>query len=314
MNRTFIVRSMALEAIDVISIELVPRDGAPVARWSPGAHVDLRLAGGVVRQYSLCGNVADHYSYRVAVLREVASRGGSAYVHATLRPGEEVEVGEPRNNFPLLPARRYRFVAGGIGITPFLPMLAELQASGASWDLLYGGKTAGHMAFRTALSAYGDRVTIRPQDVYGLLDLETWLIDVDEGTVVYACGPEPLLLAMESFAERWPPDVLRLERFAARGKLHQKSRRTEAATVVCARSGLRVEVAPGQSVLYALRAAGVVVETSCEEGICGTCETKVLAGTPEHRDSILSPKEQSAGTQMMVCVSGVASDELVVDL
>ncbi|HRI97955.1 MAG TPA: ferredoxin reductase, partial [Nocardioides sp.] len=170
-----LVRSLTLESAGVLSVELVDPDGAELPAWEPGAHLDLRLPDAMSRQYSLCGDPADRSRYRLGVLREERSRGGSAYVHDVLRPGDHVEHGGPRNHFRLEPAASYVFVAGGIGITPILPMLAEATSRGADWTLLYGGRTAASMAFTRELAAYGDRVTYWPQDTHGLLDLASLL-------------------------------------------------------------------------------------------------------------------------------------------
>src|SRR5882757_1006293 len=188
----------------VVGLELVHPDSARLPEWTPGAHIDLVLPGGVTRQYSLRGDRWDAHRYRVGVLREPVGRGGSAYVHDELQPGDLVGVGGPRNNFPLVPAPRYRFVAGGIGITPILPMIHQADLLGADWQLLYGGRTRGSMAFRGELARHGDRVRIVPQDEHGLLDLAGFLGDPRADTRVYACGPPPLLAALADATASWP--------------------------------------------------------------------------------------------------------------
>ncbi|MFE9675158.1 PDR/VanB family oxidoreductase [Streptomyces sp. NPDC006259] len=282
--------------------------GDPLPAWEPGAHVGLLLGPGLERQYSLCGDPADRSGWRVAVLREPRGRGGSAYVHEQLGPGDTVRVRGPRNHFPLRPAPRYRFVAGGIGITPILPMLAAADAAGAEWTLLYGGRSRASMAFTEELARYGDRVTLAPQDEAGLLDLGSVLDALPEGTLVYCCGPGPLLDAVEA---RCPSGALHVERFQPKGQQGGEERAFE---VELARSGRTLTVAPDVSVLDTVRAAGVEVLFSCTEGTCGTCETDVLDGIPDHRDSVLTDAEREAGESMMICVSRCRGERLVLDL
>jgi ferredoxin-NADP reductase len=292
----------------VVALTLRHPLGEDLPAWEPGAHVDLVLGPGLERQYSLCGDPADRSGWRIGVLREPDGRGGSAHVHDRLAPGDKVRVRGPRNTFRLEPAPRYRFVAGGIGITPILPMLAAADAAGAPWTLLYGGRTRASMAFTAELERYGDRVTLAPHDETGLLDLATVLDALPPGTLVYSCGPGPLLDAVE---ERCPSGLLRVERF------RPKERGAGADTgfeVVLERSGRTLTVAPDVSVLDTVRAAGVEVLFSCTEGTCGTCETDVLEGTPDHRDSVLSEAEREAGETMLICVSRCRGKRLVLDL
>ncbi|NEY34053.1 2Fe-2S iron-sulfur cluster binding domain-containing protein [Streptomyces sp. PRKS01-65] len=295
-------------AAGVRALVLRRPEGGALPSWEPGAHIDLLLGPGLERQYSLCGDPADRHTWRIAVLREPDGRGGSAYVHDRLAPGAAVRVRGPRNHFPLEAAPRYRFVAGGIGITPILPMLAAVEAAGAEWTLLYGGRTRASMAFTGELARYGDRVTLAPQDATGLLDLGPVLDGLPDGTLVYCCGPGPLLDAVE---ERCPPRALRTERFRPKEPRAGADAEFE---VELARSGRTVTVPPGRSVLDAVRAAGVEVLYSCTEGTCGTCETDVLEGVPDHRDSVLTPQEREAGQTMLVCVSRCRGTRLVLDL
>ncbi|MEU3851558.1 PDR/VanB family oxidoreductase [Streptomyces sp. NPDC029554] len=304
-----VVARREFAADGVLALTLRHPLGEPLPVWEPGAHLDVVLGPGLERQYSLCGEPADRSAWRIAVLREVAGRGGSAHVHEQVREGDKVRVRGPRNTFRLEPAPRYRFVAGGIGITPILPMLAAAEAAGAPWTLLYGGRTRRSMAFTGELARYGDRVTLAPQDETGLLDLPSVLDDVPEGTLVYCCGPGPLLDAVEA---RCPSGMLRVERF--RPKEPQESGADGAFEVELARSGRTLTVAPDVSVLDAVRAAGVEVLYSCTEGTCGTCETDVLAGEPDHRDSVLTEEERAAGETMLICVSRCRGGRLVLDL
>jgi ferredoxin-NADP reductase len=299
-------------ADDVATLTLASPDGARLRDWTPGAHVDLVLPNGTTRQYSLCGDRWDPFTYTVGVLREPAGRGGSAYVHDLLQPGHRVGVGGPRNNFPLVPADRYLFVAGGIGITPLLPMVQQAELLGADWQLLYGGRRRASMAFLDRLAPYGDRVRVVPQDEFGLLDLPAFLGEPRADTRVYCCGPGPLLDAIGAACAGWPPHSLRTERFVA-DQLAAPARES-AFAVELARSGRSVEVPPGVSVLEAVTGAGVEVLSSCRQGTCGTCETTVLAGRPDHRDSLLDDDERAAGDCMYVCVSRSLDDRLVLDL
>jgi ferredoxin-NADP reductase len=296
----------------VVSLTLAAPDGGRLPDWTPGAHVDLTLDNGLTRQYSLCGDRWDAHTYRVGVLLEPTSRGGSAHVHEQLRPGHLLGLGGPRNNFPLVPADSYVFVAGGIGITPLLPMIAQADLLGADWRLLYAGRRRASMAFLDELARYGDRVLVRPKDEHGPLDLAGFLGGPRPGTPVYACGPARLLAGLESLCAGWPPRTLRTERFAA---VEQgEPARTTAFEVELDRSGRTVTVPPGTTVVEALSAAGVEVLTSCRQGTCGTCETTVLAGRPDHRDSLLADDEQAAGDCIYPCVSRSLDDRLVLDL
>ncbi|MES5818151.1 PDR/VanB family oxidoreductase [Streptomyces sp. RG80] len=292
----------------VLALSLRHPLGEQLPAWEPGAHIDVVLGPGLERQYSLCGDPADRSVWRIAVLREPDGRGGSAHVHEQLGQGDKVRVRGPRNHFALRPADRYRFIAGGIGITPILPMLAEAQARGAEWTLLYGGRTRDSIAFTEELGGYGERVTVAPQDETGLLDLASVLDDVPEGTLVYCCGPGPLLDAVEA---RCPAGVLHMERFTPKEQVSGENTEFE---VELAQSGTTVTVPPDVSVLDAVRGAGVEVLFSCTEGTCGTCETDVLEGDPDHRDSVLTDEEREAGETMMICVSRCRGKRLVLDL
>ena len=292
----------------VLALTLRHPLGEELPAWEPGAHVDVVLGPELERQYSLCGDPADRSVWRIAVLREPDGRGGSAHVHEQLGQGDKLRVRGPRNHFRLEPAPRYRFVAGGIGITPILPMLAAAEAAGAEWTLLYGGRTRNSIAFTEELARYGDRVTVCTQDESGLLDLDRVLAGLPEDTLVYCCGPGPLLDAVEA---RCPAGRLHVERFAPKEQPGGENAEFE---VELAQSGRSVTVAADVSVLDAVRAAGVEVLFSCTEGTCGTCETDVLEGTPDHRDSVLTDAERESGETMMICVSRCRGKRLVLDL
>ncbi|WP_026342585.1 PDR/VanB family oxidoreductase [Nocardia sp. BMG111209] len=299
-------------ARDVVAVRLAEPDGGPVPRWTPGAHIDLVLDTDLVRQYSLCGDPADDRHLTVAVLREATGRGGSIRVHDKLEEGDLVEVGGPRNAFALTPAPGYLFVAGGIGITPLVPMAAAVAASGVPWRLLYGGRTRASMAFAgELLAAHPGRVDIRPEDVHGLLDLDAALDAAVTGTAVYCCGPEPLLWAVEAAVRERAGLDLHVERFAPKAAVAAASGEFE---VELARSGRVITVPATVSLLDALTGAGVPAAFSCREGTCGTCEVAVLAGTPDHRDSVLTADERAAGDVVMPCVSRCLGARLVLDL
>jgi ferredoxin-NADP reductase len=295
----------------VVALELAAASGALLPSWTPGAHVDLVLEPGVERQFSLCGDPADASRWRVAVLREDVGRGGSAYVHDKLEVGDDVEVGGPRNHFELVEAAEYLFIAGGIGITPLLPMLRAAEAAGTPWRLVYGGRRAASMAFLDELP-HDERVVLWPQDERGLIDLEALLAEPRPGCEVYCCGPEPLLQAVEALMVSWPPHALHVERFSP--KAHVLEGPATGFVVRLDYSDLEVTVGPEQSIVDAVEAAGIEVVTSCREGTCGTCETSVLDGVPDHRDSILTDEEHAANETMMICCSRSLSPVLVLDL
>jgi ferredoxin-NADP reductase len=303
-------------AKDVCRLTLHRPDGGELPAWEPGAHIDLVLSDDLVRQYSLCGDPADRSTLQVAVLREVDGRGGSAVVHDTLRVGDTVRVRGPRNHFALEEVARYIFVAGGIGITPLLPMIRQVAGSGTPWRLAYGGRSRASMAFhQDLLAAHPDHVTVHPADEVGLLDLPTILGEPGasaEDVKVYCCGPEPLLAAVERECARWPQGALHVERFAPKaGALDRPNISFE---VELKNSGKTLEVPADRSILEVVSDAGIHVLSSCEEGTCGTCETGVLDGVPDHRDSVLTEDERTQNGAMMICVSRACSRRLVLEL
>ncbi|MFD3996890.1 PDR/VanB family oxidoreductase [Streptomyces sp. NPDC058583] len=311
------VRSVVPEAEGVLGLVLTDPAGAELAPWEPGAHLEVTLPSGAVRHYSLCGDPADRSTYRLGVLRERDGRGGSEEVHTAVGAGTVLGVRGPFNRFPLVPAERYLFIAGGIGITPLLPMLRSLPPG--SWSLLYGGRSLPAMAYREELAVLPG-VTLVPQDTAGLPDLDGVLAGLPAETAVYCCGPEGLLRAVE---ERWP-GPLHTERFGAAPAREsaadsgegsgEDSGSGEGFEVELRRSGRTVHVAPGRTLLDAVREVVPGVAYSCEEGFCGTCETKVIAGTPEHHDSVLGEDEKASGTTMMICVGRSRGARLVLDL
>ena len=315
LETDLVVAGRDVLAEGIVALSLEDPTGRPLPGWTPGAHIDLVPNTSLVRQYSLCGSPTDMGTWRIAVLRDQQSRGGSDFVHDKLQVGSSVRVRGPRNHFPLVSAPRYQFIAGGIGITPMLPMIEAAEAAGARWHLAYGGRKRASMAFVEDLSAYGERVTIWPQDEQGLLDLQGILGSAREDTLVYCCGPEALLGAVEGACASWPTGTLHLERFAAKpGADEPTSGALESFEVVCQRSGITVTVPAGRSVFDVLDDAGVSVLGSCMEGVCGTCEAAVIEGTPDHHDSVLSEEEQARNDAMMLCVSRSLSERLVLDL
>ncbi|MGY1812238.1 PDR/VanB family oxidoreductase [Blastococcus sp. SYSU D00820] len=307
---TFPMRMAARRTVadDVVELELEPHQGlAP--RWEPGAHIQIHLPGGLVRQYSLCGDPDDRDRLTIAVLRKADGQGGSRYLHDEAQVGDSFLVSDPRNQFTLVTAPRYLFIAGGIGITPLRPMLDAVRARGADWTLVYGGRSRASMAYVDSLPA-DPRVTVLAEDEGQWPDLDMLLAEPGDGTVVYCCGPEGLLRAVEERVASWPPGSLHVERFAA-PCIDAPAR---AFDVVLAQSGKEVHVPADRSVMDVVREAGVSVPSSCRQGTCGTCETMVLEGRPEHRDAILSAEERIAGDCMMICVSRCAGERLVLDL
>lgn len=296
----------------IVELTLADPTGAQLPAWTAGAHVDLILDPSLTRQYSLCGSAGDESTWKVGVLRDPNSRGGSAYVHEKLAEGATVRVRGPRNHFPMVASPRYQFIAGGIGITPILAMIEAAEARGAEWSLLYGGRSRASMAFLDRLES-DPRVTVWPQDEKGLLDLASVLGTPRPDTLVYCCGPGALLDAVEDGCAGWPDGSLHLERFAAK-KVEASEDALDSFEVECSRSGVTVTVSEGTSIFDAVEKAGVDVLGSCMEGICGTCEVDVVEGTPDHRDSVLSKSERERGATIMTCVSRSLSKKLVLDV
>lgn len=313
VNLRLRVSRRTVVAENIVLLDLHNPRGAELPAWTAGAHIDVMLEPDLVRQYSLCGDPADRSVWRIAVLREADGRGGSRRVHDELREGDDVEVRGPRNNFAFEPAEHYVFIAGGIGITPLLPMVAAAHEAGSDWVLHYGGRSRSSMAFQDQLRLLGhERVMIHPQDETGMLDLDALLGEARPGTVVYCCGPEPLLLAVEQRCASWPTDSLHVERFTPREigapLLH------DSFEVELAKSGQTLVVPTDKSILEVVEQAGIQVLSSCQEGTCGTCETALLEGVADHRDSLLTPEEQAANDTMMICISRAACARLVLDL
>ncbi|BBY42561.1 PDR/VanB family oxidoreductase [Mycolicibacterium celeriflavum] len=309
---------------NVVALTLTAADGGPLPRWHPGSHIDITLPSGLVRQYSLCGDPAHRDAYRIAVRRIPDGGGGSIEVHDVLRPGTTVTSHGPRNAFPLTvpgygsPTQRLRFVAGGIGITPILPMLGLAQRLGVDWSMVYTGRSRDSLPFLDEVAAFGDssdscssraRVSIRTDDISGLPTAEELLGECPGGTAVYACGPAPMLTAIRERLVGRDDVELHFERFAAPPVVDGK-----AFSVSVASSGETVDVRADETLLAALRRSGVAAPYSCQQGFCGTCRSHVLAGAVDHRDVLLTEPERDGG-QMLICVSRAAEGgHLTLDL
>ncbi len=312
------VERLAQAGEGILHLVLTPVGATHFPEWSPGAHVDLFLPGTgqdgepLVRQYSLCGDPSDLTHYHLGILREPQGRGGSAWVHDRLRVGDDIAVSAPRNHFPFAPTPKILFIAGGIGITPILPMARQAMREGRDWQLIVAARNRARLPFLAELAALPqERIRYHSDDEAGLLDLPALLSGLEAETTVYSCGPAPLLDALQSL-NAGAPWALRIERFsAAPADPAQASRPFD---VICRSSGQRLHVPADKSLLQVLRQAGIKVESSCRDGVCGTCETRVLAGLPDHRDSVLTPEERAEGTYMMVCVSRAESDVLELDV
>lgn len=287
---------------DVIELTLAPASGGVLPRWYPGAHLDVHLPSGLVRQYSLCGDPTSA-QYRIAVRRIPDGGGGSVEVHDALPEGATVHTHGPRNAFPLTvpgygsPARRFRFIAGGIGITPIRPMLDLARRLRVDWSMVYAGRSRDSLPFIDEVAAFGANVDIRTDDVCGLPTAAELLGDCPDGTAVYACGPAPMLTAIRAALVGRDDVELHFERFAAAPVVDGRPFR---ATVTS--TGETVDVGAEETLLAALRRAGEHAPYSCQQGFCGTCRTRVLAGEVEHRDTLLTEPERAAG-MMLTCVS-----------
>jgi ferredoxin-NADP reductase len=313
------VHALRLEARDVISVELQPAEaGATLPAFEPGSHIDLHLADGLVRSYSLL-NGANDRRYVIGVLKARDSRGGSRHVHEELRRGPELRISAPRNNFRLVEdARHSVLVAGGIGVTPLLAMLRRLAALGRSVEFVHCARSRADAAFLEeveALAAAHPQLELRRHfdDVQGgPPDLHKLLAGKPQDTHFYCCGPAPMLAAFEQACEALGYANAHIERFAPVEQAPATA--TAACQVELRRSGRVIEVAPEVSILDAVLAAGIAADHSCREGMCGACETKIVCGDVEHRDSILTKQEREANQSMMICVSRGRSGSLVLDL
>lgn len=313
------VARRTLEAEGICGLELVACDGAPLPAFAAGSHVDVHLPGGIVRQYSLCNDPAETHRYQIAVLRDPASRGGSAAVHDLVAEGDALRISAPRNHFALAAdAPRHLLLAGGIGVTPILCMAERLAVLGARFHMHYSGRSASRMAFREriAAAAFADRVQLHCDDgdAAQRLDIAAVLAAAEADTHLYVCGPQGFMDAVLASARQqgWAESRLHWEFFAAADAGPRDG--DGAFEVQLASSGRVVAVAPDQSVTQALLAAGVDIMVSCEQGVCGTCLTRVLSGEVDHRDAYLTAQEQAANDQFTPCCSRARCERLVLDL
>lgn len=307
----------ALEAQDIASFELAHPEGAPLPAFEAGAHIKVQVPGGLARHYSLCNDPAEQHRYRIAVLRDAASRGGSAAMHDAVREGDLLHVSRPRNHFPLQATPRTLLLAGGIGVTPLLAMAHRLAADGADFELHYCTRNAARTAFRDeiAASVFAHRVHFHFDDgpPSQRLHLARVLAAPVADARLYVCGPTGFIEHVVTTAKDhgWPQAQIHLEYFGAAPLDHSAEAAFE---VKIASTGRTCAVGPGQNVVEALRAHGIEIMTSCEQGVCGTCLTGVLQGTPDHRDLYLTDEEHAANDRFTPCCSRSRSPLLVLDL
>jgi len=306
------------EADGICSLELLPEQGGVLPAFTAGAHIDVHLSNGLVRQYSLCNPPSDKQRYQIAVLRDPVSRGGSQAVHDLVKEGQVLEISAPKNHFPLAAdGRQHLLLAGGIGVTPLMAMAEQLSADGADFALHYFARSASKAAFvdRFVASAFASRVHTHwddaPQDPPW--SLATLIGKPQAGQHLYVCGPKGFMDAVlaAARAQSWTEDQLHCEFFGGQ-VVHDAS--DAAFTVKLASSGLEIQVGPEQTVVQALHKAGVDVPIACEQGVCGTCLTRVLSGVPDHKDLYLTPEEQAANDQFTPCCSRAKTTMLVLDL
>ncbi|RDI44962.1 PDR/VanB family oxidoreductase [Nocardia mexicana] len=297
-----VIEKVEREAEDVVALTLRAHGGASLPHWRPGSHLDLLLPSGRLRQYSLCGDPADRRRYRIAVRRIPDGGGGSLEVHETLRAGDPIRVRGPRNAFTYVEAPSYLFLAGGIGITPILPMA---RAAAERGQLVYTGRSRGTMPF---LDEVPDTADIRPDDEFGTPDIAEFIARAEPGAAVYVCGPPPMLAAAQRcMFELNPTGSLHTERFSAAPVVDGRE-----FDIALARTGTTVRVGAAETALTAIRRAVPDVGYSCRQGYCGTCKVRVLAGRVDHRDNALTEAERR--DRMLVCVSRAEGEELVLDL
>jgi tetrachlorobenzoquinone reductase len=299
-------------ARDTSLFEFSRIDGDALPAYEPGAHIDLHLPNGLIRQYSLVFAKPDPSAYTVGIKRDAASRGGSRFIHDQLRVGDVIKVSAPRNNFPLrTDASHVILFAGGIGITPIWCMIQRLAERGCSWKLYYSCRSRSNAAFLTALEVIAG-TTLHFDDAAGgkVLDIAALVADAPKDAHIYCCGPAPMLVAFETATANWPREQIHVEYFTPKAE----PAKTGGFTVELARSKDEFFISKGKTILEVLLDAGVDVMYSCETGICGACEQRVISGIPDHRDSILTVDEQAANDRVMICCAGCKSDRLVLDL
>lgn len=313
MNLRLRIKSVIWEAPNVLSFDLRPLQNGELPPFTAGAHIDLTLPNGLVRSYSLVNDQSERHRYVIAVQKDRASRGGSTWIHDNARAGDIVEVGAPRNNFELdESAEKSILIAGGIGITPLLGMIQRLSVIQREWKLVCCSRTREGTPFLEVLQEKGPRVQFNFDEEPGgrMLDISALVTAASSDTHFYCCGPLPMLEAFEEATKDLPREQVHVEYFSAK----EAPAVYGGFKVVLAKSGREFTVPPGKTILDTLSDAGLDVPHSCAQGVCGTCETKVLEGIPEHRDLILTEKERASNTRMMICCSGSRSEKLVLDL
>jgi len=311
------VKRISFEAEGINSYELVAPEGGDLASFTAGCHIDLHLPNGMIRSYSLVNDQSERNRYVVAVNKDAASRGGSSFVHETVRAGDILTISRPKNNFALQEnAAHSLLIAGGIGITPLLSMIRRLEALGRSWELYYAVRTRSAAAFLDELNALrrnvhaNIHVNIDQEPPGRMLDLLAIVKGASKDAHLYCCGPVSMLEAFEAATADRPNDHVHVEYFKAK----EKPAVAGGFEVKLARSNRTISVEVGQSILNAILDAGIAASYACTEGVCGTCETRVIEGMPDHRDLFLSKEEQAANKTMMICCSGSKSPTLVLDL
>jgi len=310
------LHSIAWAAEAILLYELRPLEGQ-LPFHEAGAHIEVHLPIGLVRSYSLVNPQGETGRYLIAVNRDPASRGGSRYMHEALRVGDTVWIGPPRNNFPLVEdAAHSVFIGGGIGITPLWSMMQRMSAVGASWELYYGARSRRHAVFLEEISVTSKHTGMRAvfhfddEAANRVLDLRSIVQAADATTHLYCCGPRPMLAAFEDACAGRPKGQIHVEYFSAA----LPPATVGGFTVTLAKSRMQVFVPEGQTILAALLSAGIDVPFSCSDGVCGSCETRVISGVPDHRDVVLTDAEKEAGGTMMICCSGSKTEQLVLDL
>lgn len=312
------VARKAIDAVDICTFELVDVKGRPLPAFSAGSHIDVQLPGGLSRQYSLCNDPTESHRYLIGVLRDPSSRGGSQAMHDQVREGDVLQISAPKNHFALAhEARRSLLFAGGIGITPILCMAERLAVAQADFELHYCTRSRQRTAFydRIRDAGFASRAHFHFDDggPEQTLDIGHVLGDPQPGVHVYVCGPRGFMDAVLGAARSrgWPEPQLHYEFFSSDVAPAAGDTSFE---VQLASSGRVIVVPVGKTVVQALAQAGIEVQTSCEQGVCGTCLTRVLDGTPDHRDMYLTPEEQAANDQFTPCCSRAKSARLVLDL
>jgi ferredoxin-NADP reductase len=306
------VTAIRYAARDTNMYELSALGGKPLPAYEPGAHLDLHLPNGLIRQYSLIEPEPAPAIYTITVKRDPASRGGSRCVHDELRVGKTLKIGGPRNNFPLVEdADHSILLAGGIGITPIWCMVQRLAKRDRSFELYYACRSRSDMAFLQALEKMASsKFHFDDENAGSVLDVAGIVAAAPKNAHLYCCGPTPMLKAFEAATASWPREQVHVEYFTPR----QELAKTGGFVVELARSGKEFVIPEGDTILQVLLDAGIDVDYSCELGICGACEQRVISGTPEHRDAILTEEEQASNTKVMICCAGCKSERLVLDL